>query len=185
LPRPTVVVIDDDGPRHRRVRRGKKQLGHRVVGLATTVGRAPGIHEQQTVTDALDDRDVAVPEDHDVGGREATTCPRVAAPRRPGIVDDGDAMSSHMELDGVGQGRADGSVVDIAVHRMDGRTDTREQVEGLKGGVIAGMDDEIGGCQSLATPARQHPTARREMCVRDDRDAHAAIVSFRQDVVRA
>jgi hypothetical protein len=156
-----------------------------MVGLATTVGRAPGIYEESAAAIDLVRRDVAVPEDHDVRGRKAPTHPFVAASPRAGVVNDGDAESGDVKLDDGGKRSADGRIVGIAVHGVYRRTDPAERVDGLHGAVIAGVDDEIGGDQSLTAPDRQRPAAIRKVRVGDDRDAHDAIVTVRMDVVQA
>ena len=120
-------AIDDDGGSDAAV---AADLGdaHRVLRLAAAVGGAAGVEDLEAVA-LLVQRDVRVAEDDGVGVGEARAQAVEPAGRRAGVVDHRDPRAVRLDDARLGEPRRQRRLVDVAVHRADGRAERLELVE--------------------------------------------------------
>lgn len=106
----------------------------------------------------------------DLGKAPAQAC---QAPRgATAIVDEPQCKRSHFQHPLSGQARAQGGLVDVAVHRDHRRAQRLEIIEHGDGAQVTGMDDEIALARQGHATSGQPPLAAREVGVGDDRQAH-------------
>ena len=103
-----------------------------------------------------------VPEDHEVGGREAPAQPGGAALPLPAVVDHADAHALQLDLEGLG-GTPLGDLGHVVVAHDDvHRRERREQVEDVGRADVAGVQDDVGGLEVREQRRRAGlPAARR------------------------
>ena len=140
--------------------------------LAPTVRGRPGVEDAHAVA-GLVERDVRVPEDDEVGGREAA---RAAGPCGPGagplswII----PMRSALELDLERLGRTPlGDLGHVVVAHDDvHRRERREQVEDVGGADVPGVQDDVGRLEVREQRRRAGLPVARRVGVGDDEDPH-------------
>jgi hypothetical protein len=141
-----------------------------VVGLAAPVGRAAGIEDGKAVGRPLVQRDVRVAEDDGGAAGEGPAHPLEPALRGSRVVDHPECAARRLDHAPLGQPRLQRRLVDVAADGQDGRAQRRERVEDLRGGDVAGVQDEVGAAQEGDRSLGQPPRAPRQVRVRDQSD---------------
>ncbi len=146
------------------------QPGEATGRPAAPPGRGARVDEQLTGGPLLEERHMAVLEDHEVGCREAageTTGPGACG---AGVVDDGDPDPLELDLEQLGQLACELEVV-VPEHGVDPRH-RPELLEGGSRGDITGMDDGVAVADGGVELARQGADATPQVRVGDDEEPH-------------
>ena len=120
----------------------------------------------------LVERDVRVPEHHEVGGREACAHPGRAPLALPAVVDHADPHALQLDLQGLG-GTPVGDLGHVVVAHDDvHRRERREQVEDVGGADVAGVEDDVGRLEVREQRRRAGLPPARAVGVGEHEDPH-------------
>jgi hypothetical protein len=148
-----------------------------VDGLVAPLGGGARVHEPLAIEAGGVDRVVAVPEDDDVGAREAPAHAREAAGRRAGVVQHRDPRAVGLDDPGGRQAHQHLGLVDVAVDRGDRRAERLDLLERPDRRYVAGVQNEIGAPEAPHALGRESPVPARQVRVGDDRHVHPPTIA--------
>lgn len=129
-------------------------------------------------------RGVRVAEYHRGRRRERLPKARGPAGRGAGIVHDAERHPGDRDLEGAWEHPLELGGIDVAVDRLERRSERRDLPQGRKRGDVSRVQHEIGVPNGLDACLRQTSASSGQVRIGDDRDQHCTLDAARADLRR-